>query len=457
MIKNNSIKNSVILKYDSQVPRYTSYPAAPHFNTAINSASHSTWLNNLPSQEKLSLYIHIPFCQQLCWYCGCYTKITQRYAPIENYAHILAREIKIVANTLGKKKRKVSHIHFGGGSPTILLPETFVHLMKTINSAFIIEKNAEIAIEVDPRNINEEKVSTYVKMGVNRASIGVQDFNPDVQKAINREQSFDIVYDCVKLFRKLGINNINLDLIYGLPKQTVEMIQKNIDHSLLLKPNRIAFFAYAHVQWKKKHMRLINDEDLPNNKVRLEMYQVAAKKLQQNNFISIGLDHFAHKNDSMTKSFTNKELKRNFQGYSSDTANNIIGLGASSISYFENFGYTQNALDFQEYENNILGEKLATIKGIAFSEEDKIRKKIIHKIMCYLEVDLKDICAEFSLPPTYFAEEIALLKNLKKDQLVTLKDNLIKIHPEAPQITRLVSSIFDKFFQPEAKKHSKAI
>ena len=448
------IEDHVVLKYDKQVPRYTSYPTAPHFTAAVSAEIYSGWLKDLPEPETLSLYIHIPFCQQLCWYCGCYTKITQRYAPVEDYAHILAREIRLVGELLRQKNHRVSHIHFGGGSPTILLPDSFEFLMKTIRAEFAIDPDAEIAIEVDPRNVNEEKITTYAKTGINRVSIGVQDFNHEVQTAINREQSFDLVYDCIKLFRKHGIQNINLDLIYGLPKQTVEMTKKNIDYAMLLKPSRIALFAYAHVQWKKKHMRLIDEKDLPDNVTRIAMYKAAAEKLQQEGYLAIGLDHFAKRDDSMSAAFKNEKLKRNFQGYSTDTANSVIGFGASAISYLP-FGYAQNTLDFEQYKKNILAEKLVTVKGIALSDEDKMRKKIIDELMCYLEVDLNKIYTEFDLPKNYFEKEISALEELRKDGLVRVKNGTIKINLATPQISRVVSSMFDKFFDASDQKHSK--
>jgi oxygen-independent coproporphyrinogen III oxidase len=448
------IEDEVILKYDNQVPRYTSYPTAPHFSAKINGEIYADWLKNLPEEETISLYFHIPFCKQLCWYCGCYTKATQRYAPVEDYVHILLREIRIVSEKLKGKNCKVSHIHFGGGSPTILLPESFDLLMQTIKSEFEITNDAEIAIEVDPRNVNEEKVASYAKSGINRVSIGVQDFNQEVQVAINREQSFDVVYDCIKLFRKYNIENINLDLIYGLPKQTTQMVKKNIDFAMLLKPSRIALFAYAHVQWKKKHMRLIDENDLPDSLERLEMYREAAQKLEKEGYSSIGLDHFAKSEDNMVLAFKDEKLKRNFQGYSTDNANVLIGFGVSSISYLP-FGYAQNTLDFAEYKKSILAGILPVAKGIAISQEDIIRKRIIDELMCYLEVDLNVICDSFNLPKNYFEKEITNLQNLKKDGLVRTKNNLVKINLTTPQICRVVSSIFDKFFEPSEVRHSK--
>ena len=445
---------NLLLKYDQQLPRYTSYPTVPHFSAAVNGEIYSDWLQKLPPQKTLSLYFHIPFCQQLCWYCGCYTKITKRYEPVEDYTKILLQEIHLVSALLRKKKHQVSHIHFGGGSPTILLSDSFENLMRVIKNEFLIAENAEIAIEVDPRNVDEEKISAYAKSGVNRVSIGVQDFNREVQIAVNREQSFELVHNCVKLFKKYGIKNVNLDLIYGLPKQTVAGIEKNIDCAMLLNPNRIALFAYAHVQWMKKHMRLIDEKDLPDGASRIEMYLAAAKKLRKEGYVSIGLDHFAKPSDSLSAAFRNKKLKRNFQGYSSDKADSVIGFGASAISFLPD-GYVQNILDFAEYKKNILAKKLPVLKGIKISAEDRLRKKIIDEVMCYLEVDLVRICEQFNLPKNYFKNEIKNLGKLRKDGLISIKNGVVKINPEKPQITRVVCSVFDKFFLPDQKRHSR--
>lgn len=449
------ISGDVLLKYDRQTPRYTSYPTAPHFKE-LTSEIYQNWLKALPEKESLSLYFHIPFCDQICWYCGCYTKATRRYAPIEDYLHIMLREIKIVADLLKDKKQQVAHIHFGGGSPTILFKDDFSLLMQTIKDNFDVKKDAEIAIEVDPRKVSEADIENYAKQGVNRVSIGVQDFDKNVQKAINREQSFDLVYDVVKFFKKHQIKDINLDLIYGLPKQTIEVLKRNIDYSLLLQPSRIALFSYAHVNWVKKHMRLILEEDLPKAEEKITMYQEARKRLLEEGYKAIGLDHFSKDDNSMTKLQNNKKLKRNFQGYSSDQGEILIGFGASSISHLPN-GYAQNTLDFNEYKNEILSDKLPIKKGIETSLDDKIRKKIIDEIMCYLEVDLDQICQEFSLEKNYFALELSNLEDLKKDALIEILENKIIINPSSPQITRIVASFFDKYLTQDGKKHSKIV
>jgi len=447
---------SKILKYNQRVPRYTSYPSAPNFSPKINSEIYQNWLQNLPQSESLSLYFHIPFCQKMCWYCGCYTKITRRYAPVEDYAYLLIREIKMIAEILGKN-RQVKHIHFGGGSPTILLPQTFSEIMAEVRKHFVIEPYAEIAIEVDPRSVNEEKVAAYSKEKVNRVSIGVQDFDIEVQRAINREQSFEMVYDTVKLFRKYNINDINLDLIYGLPKQNLEGAKRNIDFALLLNPSRIALFSYAHVPWMKKHMRLIDETQMPDDLEKLKIHHVMSSKLQRSGFVAIGLDHFAKNDEELTRKFFSKNLKRNFQGYSSDSAGNIIGFGASSISYLRDKGYVQNIADLGEYKEKVLSSELPIAKGYEFCGDDIVRKKLIDHLMCYMDVNLDEFCAKNNLAPDFFNEEIAALSPLKEDGLINIDNNIIAIDANAAQIVRVVGSFFDKYFcgSGVGAKHSK--
>lgn len=438
------IGDEVILKYNYQTPRYTSYPTAVNFKETTSDSDYLKWLKSIPTKEPISLYFHIPFCQQLCWYCGCYTKISKRYAPIEDYVYLLIREIKAVSDIIKLKNHPVHHIHFGGGSPTIILKNNFDDLMDAINGGFNIINGAEIAIEVDPRNLTEENIANYSKQKINRASIGVQDFNLEVQDAINRKQSFEQVFDCVRLFRKYGINDINLDLIYGLPKQTPDMIRTNIDYSLLLNPDRIALFSYAHVQWMKKHMRLIKEEDLPNPQDKLQMYKIAADRLSKKGYEIIGLDHFAKRDNKMAIAKQNKNLRRNFQGYSSDNANVIIAFGASAIGHLPD-GYVQNTLNFDEYKEKILNQKLPVKRIIATSKEDKIRKKVIDEIMCYLEVDLDKISEIFKLDNNYFSQELIALKKLEKDNLIKINQNKIAINPLFPQITRIAASFFDQY------------
>ncbi|WP_392538629.1 oxygen-independent coproporphyrinogen III oxidase [Legionella sp. 227] len=450
----NNVSEHLILNYEGQFPRYTSYPTAPHFSTGINAATYSQWLGEIPEQDTLSLYIHIPFCQQLCWYCGCATKINNRQNSIEEYVKVLTQEIALVAKRLSPQNPYVTHIHFGGGSPTILPPQLFLHLINNLREAFNVAPDAEIAIEVDPRTVNEEKINAYAIALVNRISIGAQDFNPEVQLAINRVQPFELVQSSINLFKQYGMNKINLDLIYGLPKQTKSSIKNNIEAVSSLDPDRIAFFAYAHVHWMKKHMQLIQEKDLPNAAERIEMFALASELLKQKGYCAVGLDHFAKPTDSMVLALNAKTLNRNFQGYSVDSASHLIGLGTSSITQLRN-RYVQNTSELRQYKTDILNQVLPIVRGIEITGEDQLRKSIINDIMCYLEVDLKKRCTEFNYPPDYFASELRSLDNLVKDGLVQINDYVIQIHPKARQITRVVSSYFDRFFKSDTQKHSR--
>ena len=444
--------NNKILKYNNLAPRYTSYPTAPHFSKDITSDIYKGWLEAITDDQNISLYFHIPFCRKLCHYCGCHTKIVDYDDPINSYIDTLIKELALVSRSL-TSKHKVIHIHFGGGTPTILEPKIFNKLIAKVRELFVISENLEFAIEVDPRTINEEKVKSYAENGVNRISFGIQDFNLDVQTAINRIQPFELVANITELFRKYSINNINFDLIYGLPKQTEKIILENLKQSIKLAPTRIAFFGYAHVPWMKKNMQLINEEDLPDNLARLNMFSLAQDYLSSNGYNPIGLDHFAHQDDSMFNAYNDGDLKRNFQGYTSDKADILIGLGVSSISYLPD-GYAQNNLMISKYRPAIEKGEFPIIKGILLSEDDKIRKLIIDEIMCYMRVDLNKILINTPYSLDDFIPQLERLKPLAEDGLITINGSEIIINPNARQITRIVSSLFDAYFKGGVNKHS---
>jgi oxygen-independent coproporphyrinogen-3 oxidase len=444
--------NSKILKYNNLAPRYTSYPTAPHFTDKINSDIYKSWLQQINKDQTLSLYFHIPFCRKLCHYCGCHTKVVNFDDPINNYIDLLMLELDLLKQNLNHDN-EVIHIHFGGGTPTILEPKIFDKLIAKVRSLFKFSKNIEFAIEVDPRTITEEKVKSYADNGVNRISFGIQDFDLEVQEAINRVQSFELVKNITELFRKYNINNINFDLIYGLPKQNLEVIQRNLEQSISLKPSRIAFFGYAHVPWMKKNMQHINESDLPNHEERLEMFSLAHKFLTNNSYHAIGLDHFTLADDSMLKSLKDGTLKRNFQGYTSDKADILLGLGVSSISYMPN-GYLQNQTMISKYGPALQNGDFPITKGIETSEDDRIRKAIIDEIMCYLKVDLNKILKDTDFTLLEFQDSLRKLEPLAQDGLLEVTDSSIQINQNARQITRIVSSIFDKYFTGGLNKHS---
>ena len=437
---------TLLAKYSLYAPRYTSYPTAVHFKPDINAMTYSQWLESIDNNTPISLYLHIPFCPNLCWYCGCHTKISNKYAPVEEYMQLLRREIYIIRDILSSKKA-VKEIHFGGGSPTILYPKEFKQIINTLHQCFSIDEQTEIAIELDPRHVTIDNVLSYKECGVTRASIGVQDFNKEVQVAINRIQPFNIVYDSIKLLRDHGIKHISMDLMYGLPYQTTNMLLDNIKYTSLINPDRVALFGYAHVPWKKKHMQVINESTLPNNLERMEMFNAASKLLEENSYIAIGLDHFARPNDKSAKAFINGTLRRNFQGYipaDNDIKHPVIGLGASAISCMSS-GYAQNQVNLKDYKEAILSGKLATFKGIALKEDDKIRGKIIESIMCQMEVDIEAICHKYKISFDYFSQEISKLELMVEDNLIKIHNNKIHIFHNIRQVSRLVCAVFDSY------------
>ncbi|TNE62567.1 MAG: oxygen-independent coproporphyrinogen III oxidase [Alphaproteobacteria bacterium] len=442
----------VLLRHNQQVPRYTSYPTAPHFSAAVDSDTMQGWIRALPEGGALSLYIHIPFCRQMCWYCGCNTRASRHYEPLENYLKTLFLEIDQVAHWIGRPEQ-VSHIHFGGGSPSMLRPEDFTRLMAWLRRHFAVRADAEIAIELDPREVTEAKVAAYAAAGVNRASLGVQDFHEEVQRAIGRRQPFHVIYDAVRTLRDYGIRRINMDLLYGLPHQDRLVIEENVDFAAALAPDRISLFGYAHVPWMKKHMRLINEAALPDGTARLEQFDVAKRRLGRRGYVPIGLDHFVLPDDSMATALRDGHLHRNFQGYTTDAATCLIGFGASAISALPD-GYAQNAPDVRSYDAAVRAGRAATVKGKRLSADDRLRRAIIERLMCYFDIDLKVFSAVHGLPRDYFANAIARLQPLVTDGLVEIADGLVTVNPAAPQAVRLVCAAFDSYLQPTAGRHA---
>jgi len=452
---NNLDINNILSKYSYQVPRYTSYPTAPHFSDNITEKDNRKLISDIKPNSSISLYFHIPFCEKMCWYCGCATRITQRYSPVENYIHLLAREIRQVKSLLADNIT-VSHIHFGGGTPTILSPKDTDYLFKIIRENFTIQDDAEIAIEGDPRNITAEKTKSYKDNGVNRMSFGVQDFDIKVQEAINRVQPFEVVYDAIKNCRDSGIDAINIDLIYGLPFQNLKNFERGVNYALLLKPSRIALFGYAHVPWMKKHMKMIDESALPDTNLRLELFEKATEILLENNYKKIGLDHFVREDDSMYQSYINNKLHRNFQGYTTDSAKNLIGLGITSISQFED-GFMQNLTSIKKYEERLLNKELPTNRGIIISKNDKIQRDIIEKIMCNYEVNLNNVIKDWDISIDNIFQNTELLNDLIKDKVISMDNNIITINKDMYPLVRIVASIFDEYFTASEKRHSSAV
>ena len=427
------------------LPRYTSYPTAPHFRPAGGEADARAWLAQVPAQQPVSLYVHIPFCRSMCWYCGCHTTITKRDAPITRYLDSLAQEIALVADAL-PHRLKVGHLHFGGGTPTVMDPEQFLALNKQLRAAFDFTPDAELAIEIDPRTLAPAMVEALAASGINRASLGVQSFDPKVQAAINRIQPFEQTKDAVDRLRAAGTQAINLDLIYGLPLQTVESCLDTVRQAVLLKPDRLAVFGYAHVPSFKQHQRKIDTAALPDGSERLAQAEAIASALIQAGYDQIGLDHFALPEDTLAVAARNGGLHRNFQGYTTDPCPTLIGFGASSIGRLPG-GFVQNSVLIGDYQQRVAEGRLAVTRQCATSEEDDRRSAIIMRIMCDYRIDLS---VDLDL-----VDEAALVA-LQADGLITREGDVINVTEEARPLVRAVAAAFDAYLDEDAGRHSRA-
>lgn len=446
----------LIRKYGGPVPRYTSYPTAPHFHTAIDADVAATWLAAMPAAHRLSLYLHIPFCRSLCWFCGCHTRITRRDAPVQDYVAMLLEEIGLVSERLGAA-RSVAHIHFGGGSPSLLQPDDLRRIADALHRRFAISPEAEIAIEIDPRTIDAERAAALAEIGVNRASVGVQDFNPAVQQAIHREQTPDLTGRIVGLLRGHGIGRINIDLMYGLPLQTAGSLVQTIEQTLALRPDRVALFGYAHVPWLKKHQRLIDAATLPDAWQRWCQARAAARVLAAAGYTPIGLDHFALPGDALARAANCGALRRNFQGYTADPADALIGLGTSAIGSLHE-GYVQNATDARAYATAIGGGRLPVMRGIRLARKDRLRAAIIERLMCDLTVDVGALCTAHGYRASHCDTALSRVAQLANDGLAAIEGRRVTVPEDARLLVRVVAACFDAYLQPlEGPRHAKGV
>ena len=438
-----------------RLPRYTSYPTAPHFSPAIGEESYRSWLKSVPVQQPASIYLHVPFCRSMCWYCGCHTSVTKRDDPIVTYVAGLRTEAHLVAETIGQRI-PISHVHFGGGTPTIMSPEAFVDLVGALRYSFFVLPNAEIAVEIDPRTLTEPMTEALGYCGVNRASLGVQSFDPAVQQAINRLQSFEQTAASVERLRQVGVGRINFDLLYGLPLQTVDSCLDTVAKCVELRPDRFSVFGYAHIPSFKKHQRKIAEDSLPDSIERHLQSETIAEALLDAGYVRIGLDHFALPGDSLAIAKQDGRLKRNFQGYTDDSADTLIGLGASAIGRTSQ-GFVQNAVPTREYLARISEDRLATVKGYAFTEEDRFRADIIERIMCDLAVDLPLVSRLHGRDLRSAILDRLRIESLIADGAVTMVDHRLSIRDGAEFLVRSVASAFDAHLPHSAATHSRAV
>lgn len=438
---------------EQRLPRYTSYPPATEFK-ALDGAVYAGWLAGLPADRPVSLYLHIPYCRQLCLFCGCFTKITHDYAPVHEYVALLLREIEQVTAGTGKRL-PVGHVHFGGGSPTILEPADFARLMDALYEGFDIQPRAEIAVEIDPRTIDPAKCAAYFDKGVNRASLGVQDFFPQIQQAVNRIQPYEQVAEAVTQLRRAGIERINVDLMYGLPYQTAESVIATARLAATLEPQRLAVFGYAHVPWMRKHQRVLDEMPLPGPEERIRMFEAMRDVLLREGYTAIGIDHYAREDDALAAALRSGKLRRNFQGYTTDTADTLLGFGLSAISDLPQ-GYAQNISAIQEYRKLLAAGAATVARGFATSPEDRMRRALIGELMCHYRVDLRRV-ADGYFPEASFDKEKVSLKEMQEQGLVRLDGDVLKVTDKGRPWVRAVCAVFDQYLEPSGRRYSLAV
>jgi oxygen-independent coproporphyrinogen-3 oxidase len=437
------------------VPRYTSYPTAPHFRPGFPEATWRGWLAALDPASPVSLYLHVPFCRQNCWYCGCNMKLAARYGPVADYLDALLAEIDLVAARL-PARMIVGHLHWGGGTPTALAPEDLARAMERLRARFDLAPGAELAIESDPRTLMPEMARMAGRLGFTRASFGVQEFDPRVQAAINRVQPPEMVAEAVAALRAAGVTGINFDLIYGLPHQTAAALLATIETCRAMRPDRIALFGYAHVPWVAKNQRMIPEAALPDAALRADMAARAAAALEAAGYVPVGLDHFALPADPLARAARTGRLRRNFQGYTTDEAPALIGLGATAIGRTP-AGFVQNIAETGAWGRAVRAGRLPVARGIALDDDDRLRGQVIERLLCDGAADTAALGARVGLGPGWCDAELARLAELAADGLVALDGGRVTLTAAGRPLARVVASVFDRYLAASTARHSVAV
>lgn len=452
----------LIHKYDKAGPRYTSYPTAPMFHEGIGADVYAETLRNAANEDApLSLYIHIPFCNTVCYYCGCNKIVTKQYDRAAPYLELLLKEIDRVADAMGDTRRPVTQLHFGGGTPTFLNDDQMrmltVHLHKRFH--FVPDDKGEYGIEMDPRECTENTVRILRECGFNRMSMGVQDFDPDVQKAVNRIQSKEETLRVLQQARDHGFKSMNIDLMYGLPLQTVATFDRTLDTIIDFSPDRIALFNYAHLPHMFMPQRRINEAELPSPQEKLNILEHSIGKLLDAGYVFIGMDHFAKPDDEMTIAQKNGKLYRNFQGYSTHADCDLIGLGLTSIGYVGG-SFFQNAKNMDTYEAVINAGRFPVFRGYTLTDEDHLRRFVIMRLMCDFSLNFSAVEHQFGINfREHFADSIADLEDMAADGLLELRDDGFTVLPAGRLLIRNIAMVFDEHLRAkqEEVKFSKVI
>ncbi len=448
------VDTGLLKKYDRPGPRYTSYPTAPLFNESFGVDDYRGAIietNQLDSRSDISLYFHFPFCDTLCYFCGCTMMVTRDKNRIEEYLRYVKKEIDLIAPLIASGRR-VTQLHWGGGTPTHLSPEQLLDIAEYIKASFRFDADVEMSVEIDPRELTQKHLGVLRHVGFNRLSMGIQDFDPNVQQAVNRVQSEELIASVYKWATALEFESINFDLIYGLPFQTVASFKKTVQEVLKYKPERIAVFNYAHVPWMKSHQRLIHPENLPTPDQKLQILKMTIEELTAHGYVYVGMDHFAKPQDELTRAQQEKSLYRNFQGYSTRSGADLYGLGMSSISHFDGM-YAQNHKTLPEYYAALDAGTLATHVGYRMSEDDLIRKHVIMRLMCDLELRKESVERQFGLDfDEYFSEELAALQVFADDDLIDIEPDIIRIKQAGRLLLRNIAMCFDAYLDTMQKE-----
>jgi oxygen-independent coproporphyrinogen-3 oxidase len=448
-------------KYDKPGPRYTSYPTAPHFTEEFTREKYldeivkTNYGEGLPD---LSLYFHLPYCDTLCYFCGCNMIITRNRDRVKEYIKYIKNEVDLLRPYL-LPDRQVSQLHWGGGTPTHLNPDEILDLAKYIRSSFKFKEDSENGCEIDPRGLTREHIQALREGGFNRLSMGVQDLNDKVQKAVNRVQPLEITNDAITWARELGFNSINLDLMYGLPFQTEKTFADTVEKVIELSPDRIAVFNYAHLPWLKKHMGLIRAEDIPEPEVKLNMLKQTIERLTEAGYVFIGMDHFAKPEDELAIALREKKLYRNFQGYSTNAGADLYAFGITSISQLQRV-YTQNFKTEKEYYGSLDEGLLPTAKGYYLSDDDLLRRHVIMRIMCDFELDMKKVEQQFNINfKEYFKWGLNNLTEMINDGLVAIDGSKILVSEMGRLLIRNIAMNFDGYIerQEDKMKYSRTV
>lgn len=443
----------LLKKYDVPGPRYTSYPTVPAWTESVATKDYLESLLAVKSDEPLSLYFHLPFCEKLCHFCGCFKIITSDHSRSAEYMQALLKEIDTVASHLKNSNKVVSQIHLGGGTPNFIQPEELHSLMEKIREHFQISPNAEIAIEMHPRTSTKAFCEQLKKEGFNRISLGVQSFDEKVQTLINRFQTYEQTQSMLQGLKGLGFTAFNFDLIYGLPGQTETTFQDTLEKTLALNPDRLAVYSYAHVPWKSKIQRSFKDEDLPSPDLKLKLYEQSISTFTKNGYVQVGMDHFAKESDELHQAMQNQSLHRNFMGYSTRADAHQIGFGVSSISYVSG-NYFQNTKDNTEYMRLSKNSELSVYRGYRLTKEDHIRRSLITEIMCHMRIDIPRFEKQHGLVfQNHFQKELSQLQNFVADGLLEIQTDKIQIFDKGKLTLRNIAMIFDEHLD-DVKKNS---